>query len=1411
MAAAGPDIQMTARARRRPLVITIAVFVAIVVVIGVVTYAVYRQELHRVRDRTADQLVSIGGLKASQITEWLGDRQNDANLLRANEPIARLIGGWLARGSGPLPAAVRNYFTAIRDNFEYASIVVFDANARQRWPAAAAGDTDPYATEAVDGALAWGTTIFVDLHRSKNGRPELGFVAPIDVSRGGSSIVAGAVYLLVDPARFLYPLVQSWPVPSGTGETLLVRRDGDVATYLNPVRGRPNAPLTLSFPMSDNGLPAVKAVSGVTGIVEGPDYRGVQVLADLRAVPGTQSAFRDTRWYIVAKEDLSEVYAGAFRRALLALGVMAAAVAIAALGLLVFWNGREARARRALETAERERRALGQHYEGVTRRTNDIMLLFLLDGDEVRLVDANDRAVQAYGYSLDELRGMTLRELRSENSPIGYDESIALAHAHGGAVFESEHRRRDGSVFPIEHSANLMKIDDREYIQTVARDITERKEAERALRENEKRYRSLFEHMTTGFALHEIVVDDDGLPVDFIFLEANAAFEEAFALRAGDITGRRATEVFPDILDSGLVENYGVIALGAPPMRFERHVPESGRIYDILVYSPEPGRFATVLTDISARRLAEEELARQFEFRTAVMDTAGALICVLDRQGRVVSFNAACEATTGYSADEIIGEQVWDRLIPADEVDGVKVVFSDLSATMLPSRYANNWVAKDGSPRLIEWSNTTVVAADGDVDYVVAIGIDMSERRRAEAQLRAFFEHSPTGMAILDDQLRYIHINEGLAEMNGIPPEDHLGRSVAEILPELAPTIEPIFRGILETGAEIRGVEVSGETPMAPGLLRHWLASYFPIEGPGGHSSYLGLSVVEITERRLAEERVIRLSRLYRVLGAVNEAIVRVREPQKMYVEMCRVLVELGEFTMAWVGLVDDSRRVVPVATAGHTGDYLETIKVTADRRPTGRGPTGRAIVTNSVQVCADIAADPGMKSWRTTALRHGFRSSAAVPLHSGKDAIGALMIYSDRVGALEDEDALLLSRLADDVSFALETMAVEEERRAAETRLRESEQFLAEAQRVARIGHYVLDVNAGSWTSSEALDDVFGIDAAYERSVEGWLGVVHPDDRPAMLAYFTEEVLGESRPFDREYRIARIADGAERWVHGLGQLEFDAKKRPTKMFGVIQDVTERRLAEEEVNRLNVDLERRVEQRTAQLKSANEELEAFAYSVSHDLRAPLRALDGFSLALLEDYSDVLDETAQDYLGRVRNASQRMGALIDDLLSLSRVTRREMELEDVDLSDLARRVIGRLREAEPKRAVEVTVAAGLHARCDAGLLEVVLENLLNNAWKFTGKVEHAHIEFAADGDGVDAVYYVRDNGAGFDPTYVGKLFAPFQRLHTVSEFPGSGIGLATVQRIIHRHGGRCWADGKPGAGATVSFTLGPANE
>lgn len=361
---------------------------------------------------------------------------------------------------------------------------------------------------------------------------------------------------------------------------------------------------------------------------------------------------------------------------------------------------------------------------------------------------------------------------------------------------------------------------------------------------------------------------------------------------------------------------------------------------------------------------------------------------------------------------------------------------------------------------------------------------------------------------------------------------------------------------------------------------------------------------------------------------------------------------------------------------------------------------------------------------------------------------------------------------------------------------------------RLAEKRWYSLLVQVPSWILELDLDGniLFAntIDEAQRKRVFGsplsaFMPDIHQEDLSAAIVQSL--ATGETINFEAP---ARTADGTVRWF--ASRLVVIRDENNPRVVLVVTDIDERKKAEEEISRLNTELEQRVRTRTAEYEAANRELESFAYSVSHDLRAPLRAINGFSQILTDEYGEALDETGRDHLARIRAATLRMGGLIDDLLNLSRVTRSELKRVRVNLSEVAVEVADNLHRAYPERTVEMHIHPDIVAEVDASLVRIILENLLNNAWKFTAHSPQARIEFGRMVEESEFVYFISDNGAGFNMAYADKLFGPFQRLHAPGEFEGTGIGLATVQRIVQRHGGRIWARGQEGAGATFFFTL-----
>lgn len=547
-------------------------------------------------------------------------------------------------------------------------------------------------------------------------------------------------------------------------------------------------------------------------------------------------------------------------------------------------------------------------------------------------------------------------------------------------------------------------------------------------------------------------------------------------------------------------------------------------------------------------------------------------------------------------------------------------------------------------------------------------------------------------------------------------------------------------------------------------------------------------------------EELSRANRSLRVLAESNRALVQASSERDLLEQACRIAVEEGGYGMAWVGYAehDEPKTVRPVAHAGAEAGYLQDLNVTWGDTERGRGPTGTAIRTATPMVSRSVETDPRFAVWRAEALQRGYGSSCALPLVIEGRVVGALSIYAAEPDAFAPAEVVMLTELAADLSMGITTLRGREERQLIDEASRLSEARYRGVLDSMREGFQII----GSDWRYVYLNDVAA--AHGRRRKEDLLGRTmmecYPGIETTAMFGLLRECMETRSPRSMENEFT-YPDGSTGWF------ALSIEPAPEGIFVVSLDITERKRAEDALRQLNAELDQRVIERTEQLREMNKELESFCHSVSHDLRAPVRAMDGFARILEEDHGGRLDAEGRRLLGVVRGNAQRMGRLIDDLLAFSRAGRQDLRREPVDMSALAEAAISDvLGDAAQRDRVEVRLGSLPAAEGDPAMIRQVWINLVSNAVKFAGTRKRPIVDIEGTREANRLVYRVRDNGVGFDMAHVGKLFGVFERLHSAQEFDGTGVGLALVKRIVTRHGGDAWGEGRVGHGATFGFWL-----
>jgi PAS domain S-box-containing protein len=725
-----------------------------------------------------------------------------------------------------------------------------------------------------------------------------------------------------------------------------------------------------------------------------------------------------------------------------------------------------------------------------------------------------------------------------------------------------------------------------------------------------------------------------------------------------------------------------------------------------------------------------------------------------DKRGAILLVNAQIEKAFGYVREELLGQPI-EILIP-ERYRSKHPQFRDgfvANPTARPMGTGRDLygLRKDGTEFPVEIGLNPLETEQGMV--VLGTIVDITERKKAELSLRASQERLKAvvdaaldGIILMDHEGRIVDFNPAAEQIFGYSRDDVIGESLAEKI------IPSKFREQHRLG--LRRFQTTGEGQ----VLGHRLelqavrsdGTEFPVElsisrvGSTEPPLFTGF-IRDITEPKLAETR-LRESKdqLAGVIGSAMDAIISVD----------------GEHRIVLFNAAAERMFMFPAEDA--IGQQLD-----------------RFIPPRF----HDVHKQHIEKFGRTNVTRRSMGSLGAL---FGLRADGTEFPIEASISQLESDGQKIFTVILRDIT----------ERKRSEEALREQATILDLAPvLIFNLDHQIIFWNTGAekmygWRSEDAVGKI--------------ASELLKTEFPIPLEKIKAQVFARGH-WEGEL-VHTTQDGRSITLASTWVLHKDKDGKPRAFLQINNEITERKTAEEEIRRLNTELELRVEQRTAQLIAVNRELEAFSYSVSHDLRAPLRHINGFSRALMEDYAGTLDEVGNGYLNEICDASREMSKMIDDVLKLARVTRSEMKDEPVDLTAMANDIVEDLKTLDPDRVVDVRIEPNIQVSGDKRLLEFVVGNLIGNAWKFTSGRPAGAIEFGTEVSNGNKVLFIKDNGAGFDMRYADKLFGAFQRLHSTEEFEGTGVGLATVKRIIERHGGRVWAEAEPDKGATFYFTL-----
>ncbi|MGC1455773.1 MAG: PAS domain S-box protein [Nitrospirota bacterium] len=1350
------------------------IFLVLALCIGIAGYVYYDSQKQQIKKNVRDELSAIADLKVEEITAWRKERIYDANSIANNTIIASGVQRLLQNpGSSDARRDVLQWLNALEKVPYYKDIVLVD---RRGTVLLATSPTDTvigsHAKTLIQEVLREKKPILSDFHQvPTHNIPHLDLVSPLIIRQGNKTVPIGAILMRLNPEEFLYPLIQSWPGSSKSAETLLIRKEGDSILFLNELRFRKGTALSLSIPLDNKRLPAAASLQGDRGLFEGLDYRDVPVLASTRAIP-------DTPWFLVAKIDIDEVYAPV--RAQGRLMSLVTIMLISAMGLIIsfWWRQKKAENDRLQYQTEIEHSLLTRQYDYLSKYANDIIMLVEPGG---KILQANDRALQTYGYSRNELLRISIRDLRAVESVDEVNAQMQQVRDHDGFIFETEHRRKDGSTFPVEVSSRVIDVKGKSFFQSIIRDITDRRQAARILRESEQRYHDMLQ----GVQLLAVNLSLDGTILfcnDFLLTLTGWRRDEAlgqdwFAFFLPEGVRDRIKEVFLKTVLTGEFSKY-----------YENEIITRSGEHRTIAWSntvlrgPEGNIIATtsIGEDITEKKITEIALIKEKNRSEAILAAIGEGLTICDMSFKIIYQNQVHKNRYGNH----IGEVCYQAYQHRDSVCPTCLMVESFQDGNIHS--AERTYESDSGTLYLQITSSPLRDETGKIVAGIELVRDISRRKRMELDLikrNAFIEavmiNLPIGLAvnrITDGKTSYM--NTAFEEIYGWPKDILV--NVEEFFNHVYP--DPAYR------TEIKGRILSDIAGGDPSRMR-WenieittmtgkkkLVTAFNI--PLSEQDMMISTVQDVTARKLSEKR----------LSMLNECLLSFGPDPDVNIN--RLVALCGEQLDATCALYN--------RLEGNTLHALGQWNTPPDFEPRDK-PDGHicfdVIKKGGANVCVirDLPATPYAQTDPNVG-RYGLQTYIGKAVSFGGIFVGSLCVVYQIDPMLAEDELKFLGIIAS-------AIGVEESRKETLSALSDSEKRYKHL--VESITDYIYTVivengHAISTYHGPGCAAVTGYTSAEFQEDPGlWYRMIFDGDRQAVIAK-TAKILSGAPAVSFEHRIIN-KDGSIRWVRNSPVSRYDNDGRLIAYDGLITDITPLKLLENQL-------------RQAQKMEAVGQL---AGGIAHDFNNILTAIIGYSHLLLMK----MEEGSQGRLfaEQIISSSERAAQLTRSLLAFSRT--QILDLKQVDLNEiivhagyLLERVIGEDIEYKTMLSEE-----HLPVLADSVHIEQVLMNLAANARDAMPDgglllIETKEVTLGEDfirtnsfgRPGKYACLSVTDTGIGMDENIRRRIFEPFFTTKEVGK--GTGLGLSMVYGIVKQHQGYINVFSEPGKGSTFEIYL-----